>query len=62
MRLREELNEILVRHTGQPLGRIQEDTERDRFMTAAQAKEYGLIDEVLGPSSTSSEQGKGSGK
>jgi ATP-dependent Clp protease, protease subunit len=50
LRLREELNEILVRHTGQPLARIQEDTERDRYMTADQAKEYGLIDEVLGPS------------
>ena len=62
LRLREELNEILVRHTGQPMERIQEDTERDRFMTAAQAKEYGLIDEVLGPSSAGSGQGKGSGK
>ncbi len=47
LRLREELNEILARHTGQPVERIQEDTERDRFMTAQQAKEYGLIDEVL---------------
>ena len=49
LRLREELNEILVHHTGQPVERIQEDTERDRYLTAEQAKEYGLIDEVLGP-------------
>jgi ATP-dependent Clp protease, protease subunit len=51
LRLREEINEILVHHTGQTVERIQEDTERDRYMTAVQAKEYGLIDEVLGPAS-----------
>jgi ATP-dependent Clp protease, protease subunit len=50
LRLREDLNQILVHHTGQTIERIQEDTDRDRFMTAQQAKEYGLIDEVLGPS------------
>jgi ATP-dependent Clp protease protease subunit len=49
LRLREELNAILARHTGQPVERIQEDTDRDRYMTAEQAKEYGLIDEVLDP-------------
>jgi len=47
LRLREELNRILSHHTGQPTERIQEDTERDRYMSAEQAKEYGLIDEVL---------------
>ena len=47
LRLREELNQIMVRHTGQPVERIAEDTERDRYMTAEQAKEYGLVDEVL---------------
>jgi ATP-dependent Clp protease protease subunit len=41
------LNDILVRHTGQPLEKLQVDTERDRFLTAAEAKEYGLIDEVI---------------
>ena len=41
------LNDILVRHTGQPLERIAKDTERDRYLNAAQAKEYGLVDEVL---------------
>ena len=49
LRLREELNQIISQHTGQPIERIAEDTERDRYMTALQAKEYGLIDEVLSP-------------
>jgi ATP-dependent Clp protease protease subunit len=47
LRLREDLNGIMAHHTGQPIERIAEDTERDRYMTAEQAKEYGLIDEVL---------------
>ncbi len=49
LRLREELNRIMALHTGQPIERIAEDTERDRYMTAEQAKAYGLIDEVLTP-------------
>lgn len=47
IRMREELNKILVKHTGQPLDKIQKDTDRDFFMTAEVAKEYGIIDEVL---------------
>jgi ATP-dependent Clp protease, protease subunit len=47
LRIKGVLNEILVKHTGQPLERISEDTERDRFMTPEQAKTYGLIDEVI---------------
>ncbi|MGW8321478.1 MAG: ATP-dependent Clp protease proteolytic subunit, partial [Thermodesulfobacteriota bacterium] len=47
LRMREELNEILAHHTGQPLDRLQVDTERDFFMTGEQAKEYGIIDEVV---------------
>ncbi len=47
LRMRERLNEILSRHTGQPLKRIQEDTERDYIMTAEQGREYGIIDEVI---------------
>jgi len=53
LRLREELNRILSHHTGQPVARIQEDTDRDRYMSAEQAKEYGLIDEVLEPAPVS---------
>ena len=47
LRMRDALNDILVRHTGQPKTKIAEDTERDRFMTAYEAKTYGLIDEVI---------------
>ena len=41
------INELLAKHTGQPIEKIQAETERDRYMTADEAKEYGLIDEVL---------------
>jgi len=44
---REILNQILANHTGQPVSVIARDTERDRYLTAPQAKEYGLVDEVL---------------
>jgi len=47
LRMRERLNEILVDHTGQTLSRIQNDTDRDYIMGAGQAKEYGIIDDVL---------------
>ena len=47
LRLREKINELLVKHTGQPLEKIQKDTDRDYFMSADEAKEYGLIDEVI---------------
>lgn len=41
------LNELLAEHTGQPIERIEEDTERDFYMSAEDAKEYGLIDKVI---------------
>ena len=47
LRLREDLNLILVNHTGRPVDQIQRDTDRDFYMSGAQAKEYGLIDEVI---------------
>ena len=47
LRLRTDLNGILSHHTGQPVERIQKDTDRDLYMTAAQAQDYGLVDEVL---------------
>ncbi len=43
-----DINEILAKHTGQPYAKIAKDTERDRYLTAIQAKEYGLVDEVVG--------------
>jgi len=47
LRIRAILNKILANHTGQPLERIEKDVERDYIMSAAQAKEYGIIDEVI---------------
>jgi ATP-dependent Clp protease protease subunit len=47
--IRQILNEILSKHTGQPLERIERDTERNFWMSAAEAKQYGLIDDVIQP-------------
>ena len=47
LRIRDTLNEILTQHTGQDVERIRQDTERDFFMSAQEAKEYGIIDEVI---------------
>jgi len=47
LRMREELNRILLHHTGQTMEKIQRDTDRDFFMTAEQAKEYHIVDEVI---------------
>ncbi|NLK51958.1 MAG: ATP-dependent Clp endopeptidase proteolytic subunit ClpP [Syntrophomonadaceae bacterium] len=47
LQVRERLNHILAERTGQPLSRIQKDTERDFFMSAEEAKKYGIIDEVM---------------
>jgi ATP-dependent Clp protease protease subunit len=46
---RERVNEIMAQHTGQSVEQIKQDTERDRFMTATQAKDYGLVDQVIFP-------------
>jgi len=47
LRMRQDLNKILAHHTGQKISRIQRDTERDFFMSASEAKAYGLVDKVL---------------
>ncbi|TBV83415.1 MAG: ATP-dependent Clp endopeptidase proteolytic subunit ClpP [Desulfobulbaceae bacterium] len=47
LRMRQDLNRILASHSGQDLKKIQKDTERDYFMSAAEAKDYGIIDKVL---------------
>jgi len=52
LRLREQLNNILTKHTGQSLQRIERDTDRDLFLTSKQALEYGLLDEVIVSRST----------
>ena len=47
LKMRERLNEILVKHTGQPMDRIRQDTERDYFLSGAEAQAYGIVDEVI---------------
>jgi ATP-dependent Clp protease protease subunit len=47
LREKKAINEILAKHTGQPVAKIEKDTDRDFFMTASEAKKYGLIDEVI---------------
>ena len=47
LRLRQELNKILARHTGQSIERIQKDVDRDFFMSAEEAKKYGIVDEII---------------
>ena len=47
LKTRETLNQILAQHTGQPLERIAKDTNRDYYMTAAESKEYGVVDDIL---------------
>ncbi|AKL91286.1 ATP-dependent Clp endopeptidase proteolytic subunit ClpP [Staphylococcus capitis] len=51
LKTREKLNRILAERTGQSIEKIQQDTDRDNFLTAEEAKEYGLIDEVMEPES-----------
>jgi ATP-dependent Clp protease protease subunit len=47
LRTKRTMNELLAKHTGQPLEKIEKDTDRDNFMTAKEAMEYGLVDQVL---------------
>jgi ATP-dependent Clp protease protease subunit len=47
LRMRAELNELFVKHTGQPLEKIEADTERDFFMSGEEATQYGLVDKVI---------------
>ncbi|MBX3271793.1 MAG: ATP-dependent Clp protease proteolytic subunit [Sandaracinaceae bacterium] len=49
LQLRHRMNEILSKHTGQAVDKIKDDTERDRFLSATEAKEYGIIDDVIFP-------------
>ena len=47
LRTKRTMNELLAKHTGQPIERIEKDTDRDNFMTAQEAMDYGLVDQVL---------------
>jgi ATP-dependent Clp protease protease subunit len=56
---RERLNELLAQHTGQPVERIAEDVDRDRYMSPSEAVEYGLIDRIIEPAAPANGDGKG---
>ena len=56
LRTREKLNQILSRHTGQDLEKVRTDTDRDYYMSATEAQEYGLVDEVLLPKTAGTEE------
>lgn len=60
--LRERLDEILARHTGQEVDKVRNDTDRDFIMGAEQAKEYGMVDEVIAPRKALEEVSSGDGK
>jgi ATP-dependent Clp protease protease subunit len=47
LKMRDKINEIIAHHTGKPLDKVVKDTDRDYFMSAQEAKEYGLVDEVV---------------
>lgn len=47
LRIKNQINKILADHTGQPMGKIEKDTDRDYFMTAEEAKKYGIIDKII---------------
>jgi ATP-dependent Clp protease protease subunit len=47
LKMRDRINEILAKHTGKPLDKIQKDTDRDYFMSSQEALEYGVIDEIV---------------
>ena len=47
LKVKQRLNNLMAKHTGQPMDKIEQDTERDNFMSAEESKDYGLVDEVL---------------
>ena len=56
LRLKQDLNNILAKHTGQPVEKVEQDTDRDYYMTSSQALEYGIIDEVIVKRTSDSKQ------
>ncbi len=57
LRLKQDLNNILAKHTGQPVEKVEQDTDRDYYMTSSQALEYGIIDEVIVKRASGSKEG-----
>jgi len=62
LKVRQRLNEIMAYHTGQPIERIEKDTDRDFYMSAEEAKEYGIIDEVIAKRGAGGTMGAGADK
>ena len=62
LRMRQALNEMLAEHTGQPIEKIERDTERDFFMSAPEAKEYGIIDDIIVTASRDSQSAAKDGR
>ena len=56
LRLKQDLNNILAEHTGQPVEKVEQDTDRDYYMTSSQALEYGIIDEIIAKRTSDSKQ------
>ena len=56
IKIKEKLNKILAKHTGQPLEKIEKDTDRDFYLSAKEAKEYGIVDEVIKPKGEEEEE------
>jgi ATP-dependent Clp protease protease subunit len=52
------LDELVAKHTGQTIERVQKETQRDRYMTAGEAKEWGIIDEIISGKGAKGEEGK----
>ncbi|QPM66949.1 ATP-dependent Clp endopeptidase proteolytic subunit ClpP [Atribacter laminatus] len=61
IKIKEKLNSILASHTGQPLDRVKKDTERDYFMSAEEAQQYGLVDQVILPKKEKKGDASGNG-
>ena len=47
LKVKEKMNKILAKHTGQPISKVEKDTDRDRFMSAEEAKKYGIVDKII---------------
>ncbi len=60
-KIKERLNRILLKHTGHPIEKIEQDTDRDRFMSAEEAKDYGLVDHVIETAADASSKTEGEG-
>jgi len=59
LKVKKQLNDILAKHTGQAVEKIEKDTDRDFYMTSEEAKKYGVIDEIITPKRTKDKKKRG---